>query len=110
MNIFQNRFKELLNESGKTQNQICSDLKISKQKLSKWKTGYNEPNLDDLMLISSYFNVSSDYLLGLEDESGRRSYHESPESLFNQGYQDIKNSGLTSLDDISKQRRNKNSG
>lgn len=65
-NLFQQRLNELLKESGKLQNEICRDLGVSKQKLSKWKTGYNEPNLDEILLIASYFQVTTDYLLGAE--------------------------------------------
>lgn len=54
------------------QNDICRDLAITKQKLSKWKTGYNEPCMDELIMLAVYFDVSIDYLLGLEDETGTR--------------------------------------
>ena len=54
------------------QKDICADLHISKQKLSKWKTCYNEPSMDDLMMLALYFDVSADYLLGLVDETGVR--------------------------------------
>ncbi|MDE6677358.1 MAG: helix-turn-helix domain-containing protein [Clostridia bacterium] len=65
-NQFIVRFKELLESSGKMQKDICNELGISKQKLSKWKTGYTEPNLDDIILIAKYFQVTTDYLLGVE--------------------------------------------
>lgn len=65
MSLFVVRFKELLEQSGKMQNDICKDLGISKQKLSKWKTGYTEPNLDDIILLATYFDVTADYLIGL---------------------------------------------
>ena len=71
-NKFALRLGELIAENGKTQNAICSDLHISKQKLSNWKTGYTEPNLDDFLMLALYFDVTSDYLLGLEDETGAR--------------------------------------
>ena len=64
--------KELLVNKGKLQKDVCVELGISKQKLSKWKTGYNEPSLDELIMIASYFDVSVDYLLGLEDDSGTK--------------------------------------
>lgn len=72
MNLFVPRLKELLMSSGKMQKDICKDLGISKQKLSKWKTGYNEPCLDELILIANYFDVSSDYLLGIVDDDGKK--------------------------------------
>ncbi len=71
-NQFTIRLKELIGESGRSQNEICKGLNVSKQKLSKWKTGYNEPSMDELILLALYFNVSIDYLLGLEDESGAK--------------------------------------
>ena len=62
----------MIKESGKMQKDICADLQISKQKLSKWKSGYNEPSMDELIMLALYFEVTSDYLLGLEDETGAK--------------------------------------
>lgn len=72
MNLFVERLTELLVHSGKMQIEICKEMGIPKQKFSRWKTGYNEPSLDDIIMIASYFNVTSDYLLGLEDETGTK--------------------------------------
>ncbi len=71
-NQFATRLKEVIEESGKMQKDICADLHISKQKLSKWKTRYNEPSMDELIMLALYFDVSVDYLLGLVDETGAR--------------------------------------
>ena len=72
MNLFVSRLTGLINDSGKPQNDICKDLGIYKQKLSRWKLGSTEPNLDDLIIIANYFEVTTDYLLGLEDETGTK--------------------------------------
>ena len=72
MNNFVSRLKELLKSSGKMQKDICIDLGISRQKLSNWKTGFSQPNFDDLMMLAKYFNVTTDYLLGMEDENGNK--------------------------------------
>jgi transcriptional regulator with XRE-family HTH domain len=72
MNTFIPRLKELIINSKKQQKEICQEMHITKQKLTNWKTGYTEPNLDDLILIATYFNVSIDFLLGLEDETGAK--------------------------------------
>lgn len=72
MSLFITRFKELLANSGKMQKDICKDLGISKQKMSNWKTGYTEPNLDDIILLADYFKVSVDYLIGYENEDGSK--------------------------------------
>ena len=70
MSLFISRFKELLESSGKMQKDISKELGISKQKLSNWKTGYTEPNLDDIIMLANYFGVSVDYLIGYENEDG----------------------------------------
>lgn len=72
MSAFKERIAELICESGKMQKDICAELGIPKQKLTRWKTGYNEPSLDELIMISEYFNTTSDYLIGLEDETGTK--------------------------------------
>lgn len=72
MNTFVDRFSELIAASGKMQKDIGKDLGVCKQKFSRWKTGFTEPNLDDLIMIAKYFDVSTDYLLGLEDETGMK--------------------------------------
>ena len=66
-NKFIQKLQELIAESEKLQKEICKDLGISKQKLSKWKLGYNEPSIDEIVMLAKYFNVTTDYLLGLED-------------------------------------------
>lgn len=68
MSLFLSRFRELLAESGKMQKDICAELGISRPTLSNWKTGYSEPNFDDIIMLAKYFDVSSDYLLGLSDD------------------------------------------
>ena len=72
MNFFVTRLNELIVNCGKPQIEICKELGIYKQKLSRWKTGVTKPKLDDLILLATYFNVSIDYLLGLEDETGTK--------------------------------------
>lgn len=67
MNKFRERFTELLKESTKKQCEIAKELNITKSHLSNFKSGYNEPNIDTLILIANYFNVCIDYLVGRQD-------------------------------------------
>lgn len=67
MNLFVKRLNELIVSSGKKQNEICKDLGIYKQKFSRWKLGDTKPDFDELIALAKYFNVTTDYLLGLED-------------------------------------------
>ena len=50
-----------------TQEQVAEDLNVSRQTISNWENGINEPKISYLKAIAVYFNVSTDYLLGLED-------------------------------------------
>lgn len=71
-NKFTNKLNYLIKTSGITQTKISDDLGIKKQKLSQWKSGYIEPNIDDLIKLAKYFNVTIDYLVGYENEDGTR--------------------------------------
>ncbi|MEW9093916.1 MAG: helix-turn-helix transcriptional regulator [Clostridiaceae bacterium] len=51
-------------DSDLTQEELARLLRVSRQVLSKYETGENEPNLDFLLRCSEHFNVSVDYLLG----------------------------------------------
>ena len=67
MNRFVERLKELIQDTGKQQVKICEELDIKKQVLSNWKSGYSEPNIDDILMLADYFCVTTDYLLGREN-------------------------------------------
>lgn len=72
MELFKKRLKELIESTNKKQVQICKEMNIKKQVLTNWKTGYSEPNLNDLIMIADYFDVSVDYLLGYENDDGTK--------------------------------------
>lgn len=72
LSLFVQRLNDLIENSGKQQQEICDELGIYKQKFSRWKTGFTEPNFDDLIMLANYFEVSADFLLGLEDETGTK--------------------------------------
>lgn len=67
MNKFKYKLKELIEESNKTQVKIANEIGITKQTLTNYKSGFSEPNLDQLIIIAKYFDVTTDYLLGIED-------------------------------------------
>ncbi|MDE7071670.1 MAG: helix-turn-helix domain-containing protein [Clostridia bacterium] len=68
MNKFKFKLAELIAQNNKNQNQISADLNISKQKLSNWKSGFSEPCIDDLIKLAQYFNVTIDFLVGIEEK------------------------------------------
>lgn len=61
------RLKELLNEEQITVNRLATDLKISNSVVYYWVQGKTTPNADYIIALVEYFNVSADYLLGLDE-------------------------------------------
>ena len=67
MIIFNERLKELRIEKKLSQTQLAKHLKVSQRSISSWETGFREPDFKTLNSIAQFFDVSTDYLLGLED-------------------------------------------
>lgn len=63
-NIFAIRLKALM-ENKVTQQQLADVLNIKRQTISLYLNGASLPPLEKLVDIANYFNVSTDYLLGL---------------------------------------------
>lgn len=57
--------KRLRRERGLTQETLAERLHISAAAVSKWERGESVPDIGMLLPLASYFNVSSDELLGL---------------------------------------------
>ncbi len=66
--MFEERIKELRISLGLNQVQFSRKLCITKQCVSNWENGNIMPSIDMLIKICSTFSVSSDYLLGLENQ------------------------------------------
>lgn len=65
MATFADRFKQLREESGLTQEELARRLGVSKGTVGNYESGARTPRkLDDLNSLADYFNVEIDYLLG----------------------------------------------
>jgi len=62
-----NRLKELRESKGLNQQGLAIKLNMSQPSISYYETGERKPDLDTLIMISDYFNVSIDYLVGRSD-------------------------------------------
>lgn len=67
--IFAKRLNKTLVEKKITQEQLCEETGISTGALSAYRNGTKEPRITNLYAISKYLDVSSDYFLGLSEES-----------------------------------------
>ena len=64
---FQNRLKELRVAQGLSQKDLGKAIGATYSAISYWETGINEPKIRHVIALAQYFNVTTDYLLGLED-------------------------------------------
>lgn len=60
------RLKKLRKDFNINQVTLAKELGVSKQCVSNWENDNILPSIEMLIKISKYFNVSTDYLLGLE--------------------------------------------
>lgn len=61
------RLKELRNKNGITQSDLAKFLNVSQGTIGNWESGNRTPDLEMIIKIALYFNVSTDYLLGKSD-------------------------------------------
>ena len=66
-NIFGNKLKELRLEKKLSQRKLGEMLGFCNQTISFWEIGRCEPDYDALVAIARFFNVSTDFLLGLSE-------------------------------------------
>ncbi len=65
--MFYERVKELRNSLGINKVEFSKKIGVTKQCVSNWENGYIQPSIDMLIKIAKTFSVSTDYLLGIND-------------------------------------------
>lgn len=68
MEDFAKKLKMLRLEKGLKQTEVSDALGLSKNAFANYEMGIREPSLETLKKICKFFEVSSDFLLGLEKE------------------------------------------
>lgn len=66
--MFSERIKELRRSLGINQVEFGRRLHVTKQCVSNWENGNIQPSIDMLIKIATAFSVSTDYLLGLDNQ------------------------------------------
>ncbi|MCC5912217.1 MAG: helix-turn-helix transcriptional regulator [Clostridiaceae bacterium] len=61
------RLKDVRTSRKLTKKAVAEKLKIAQSTYGKYELGEREPNFEKLVNIANYFNVSTDFLLGLSD-------------------------------------------
>lgn len=64
----ENRIRELRKNRGMNQETLAAFVGVSQQTISKIEHDINSVGIDLLIQLADYFNVTTDYILGLSDE------------------------------------------
>lgn len=67
MDAFAKRLKELRIEKGLSLEQLAKEINVSDVAIGRWERKLRIPNIEVLIALAQFFNVSADYLLGLTD-------------------------------------------
>lgn len=67
MSMKEERLRELRRQRHMIQAIVAANIGISQQSLSKYETDISHIKVDVLIKLAQYYNVTSDYILGLSD-------------------------------------------
>ena len=73
--------KTLRRAAGLTQTELAKRLNISRSSVSNYENGEREPSIDILKVISAYFSVPVDYLLGRNESLEENSEYDKKEDI-----------------------------
>lgn len=70
MKVFGERLKDLRVKRNLTQDEfgLIFEPPLAQSTIGTYERGVRQPSLENLVVIANYFNVTTDYLLGLTDE------------------------------------------
>ena len=63
MNFFAENLKNLRKETGLLQRELAEKLNLTKNAVSGWEVGRNQPDFDTLLRICDIFDVTADEIL-----------------------------------------------
>ena len=65
------RLKKAREKKGLKQDTVAEELKIARTRLSQYETGSRTPDVQTLYMLAEFYQVSSDWLLGLSDVTSK---------------------------------------
>ncbi len=100
---FAEKLQELRKSRGLSQEQLAEILEVSRQSVSRWESGQVYPEIDKIIFLSHYFNVSTDELLKENPQPQRKTINlsksdsipyksiqvENDEDIMPQGYNNV---------------------
>ena len=67
MEKFVERLKELRLERELSKEQVSKDTGLSRSAISLWEAGKRVPNAEAVVVLAKYFEVTTDFLLGVDN-------------------------------------------
>lgn len=64
---FKDRLRTIREESNTSRAKLAAELGKSESTISMWETGKSKPDIDILVTLATYFNCTTDYLLGVSN-------------------------------------------
>ena len=68
LDIFAERLKELMGENHLNIKELSEKIGIPRSTINSWTLKRKIPKIDNLYIVCMFFNVSSNYLIGIENE------------------------------------------
>lgn len=68
MSVFAEQLKTLRKINGLTQKELAENVGVQQGAINKWESKQTEPNIEKLVKLADYFDVSLDYLIGGKNE------------------------------------------
>lgn len=65
---FSERLRALREDRDLTQTEVAKAVNVTQRNISFYETGKNEPDIETIISLAKFFNVSTDYILGLSDK------------------------------------------
>lgn len=78
--VFVERLHYYMKLSGKTQNDLVSDLGYSASTVSDWYNGKKLPRMDKIQALADYFHIEKSDLLEQKNGSSKNEYYINPET------------------------------
>lgn len=69
--MYYKRIRELREDSDFLQKDVAKILNTTQQHYSRIETGATEITADRVVVLAKFYNVTTDYILGLCDQKGR---------------------------------------
>ena len=75
---FGEKIKLLREEKEINQTQLAKEIHMTQRKISYIECNKYEPSIRDIVELCRFFDVSADYLLGLEKREKKKAYEKQP--------------------------------